>query len=123
MANLDVSELFDDPDFTDPITIIQRSASVGANGKNIILEECVPAIASVQSPNSDTLKRLPEAARLSDTKTFFTKTIVKVDSSDGGYSDIILWQGKRYQAVNVFQWDNWGAGWYKIDAMAEAPSV
>lgn len=122
MAGIDVSELFLDPDFVDPITIVQRQASVGANGKNIIVETPIKAVASVQSPNSDTLRRLPEAARLNDTKTFFTKTPVFADVS-GGYSYVILWQCRRYQVINVFPWDNWGGGWYKVDAMAEAPSI
>ena len=123
MADLDVSELFTDPDFTDPITVIQRTATVGENGKNIIVENCVSAIASVQSPNADTLKRLPEAARISGAKTFFTNTPVSADTNPGDYSDVIVWKCKRYQVINVFPWENWGAGWFKVEAIVEAPSI
>ena len=121
MARIDVTSIVMDPDFVDPIVILRNSETIGENGRNTVTGIEVNAFASVQTPNSETLKRLPESARLNDVKTFYTKTPIFVDSK-GGYADVIKWKGGHYQVINVMPWDNWGAGWYKVDAQFERAS-
>ncbi len=122
MALIDVSELMVDPDFVNQFSIIHRTANVNDSGENVITENTVSAIGSIQAGNGDTLKRLPEAARKEKAITAYTKTELRADNC-GGYSDIIVWQNQRYQVLIITPWGNYGAGWYMCDAILEKASL
>lgn len=118
MAKIDVSEVLDDPDFQDNITVIRRASVVGTNGRNAIVE--IPSIimAVVQAGSSETLKRLPDYAALSDTLTVYARYKF-IAYSDGQYSDIVLWNGRRYGVQVVSDHTNWGDGYARADCLIE----
>lgn len=123
MALIDVSELLSDPDFIDPFQVIRRSATVDSKGKNILTESApIDVEGSVQAGDGDTLKRLPDGAQLSSTITIYTQTPIYADPV-GGYGDIILWKGQRYQVENSMPWDNYGGGYFRVDCIQEKPSI
>lgn len=122
MAQLDVSEVLTDPMFLDPFTIIRRASTVNDLGRNVIVETTISAIGSVQAADGDTLAMLPEAARLSDVRNIFTRTVLIADVVSG-YSDLILWKGNRYQTLKVTPWGNYGSGWYKCVCVNEKASL
>lgn len=122
MAQLDVSEVLTDPMFLDPFIIIRRTSTVTDFGRNDITEEQINAIGSVQAADGDTLAMLPEAARLSDVRNIFTRTVLIADVA-GGYPDLILWKGNRYQTLKVTPWGNYGSGWYKCTCVDEKASL
>jgi hypothetical protein len=122
MANIDVTELFTDPDFVDPITIIRRAATVNDYGENVITESSISAVASVQSGDNDVINRLPDGIRVQDTITIYTNKEL-LTSQSGKYPDVILWDGVRHQVIGVTPWGNWGTGWYRADCIMEKPNA
>lgn len=110
MAQIDVSELLLDPDFVDPVSLIHRTATVSAQGKTVLEETTVATIGSVQPASAKEMVRIPEALRMSDVRKFWIKAEILSDG-DAQYPDIILYQGKRFQILNVETWLNYGQGW------------
>lgn len=111
MANIDVSELLSDPDFTDEVTLIKRSATTNAKGRNELTETASLITAVVQGPDSETLAKYPDLANWSDKISVWYAGELSAQSP-GGYSDVILWSGKRYEVKHVDEnYLNYGSGW------------
>jgi galactose-6-phosphate isomerase len=121
MALIDVSELLTDPDFTNTVTLIRRSSTVDTYGENTMVETSSSITAVVQgAANTESLERVPEGARLSDLIDVYYKGQLTAESP-GGYADIIVWQGKRYQVFEVVEdFTNYGAGFTKAVCKLEA---
>ena len=124
MALIDVSDLLRDPDFTNVVTLIRRSVSINGFGENVMSETSCPIVASVQGLNAEDIVKLPEGARLSDVITVFYRGDLQPESK-GGYSDIIVWQGRRYQVKTIDEnFINFGAGFTRaICVMEEVSNV
>jgi len=111
MASLDVSFLLTDPDFTDRVTRITRSSTINQWGEQQLAEIQDTITVVVQGTTSDTLNRLPDVANLSLGIEVWYKGQLNVEAA-GGYSDLIVWQGRRYQVVALLEdLMNWGQGW------------
>lgn len=120
MAQVDVSSLLLDPDFTDRVTLIRRTADVDENGELILSERQSRITVVVEAGDTETLLRFPEAARFSDLITVYYRGILTAEQV-GGYADIIIWHSKRYQVKEIAEdWSNWGPGWTKATCMVEA---
>lgn len=100
MAQIDVSELLDDPDFTDTVTLIRRAVTVNQYGESVITETPETITVVVQGSNTETLQRMPEGARLSDLIDVYYAGVLTVEQPNG-YADVIIWKGKRYQVFEV----------------------
>lgn len=123
MALIDVSDLLRDPDFTNVVTLIRRSVTVNGHGENVMTESACYITAVVQGDNTETLDKLPEGARLSDVITVYYRGTLTAERP-GGYADIIVWQGKRFQVKEVAEdFMNYGAGFTKAFCVLEAVSV
>lgn len=110
MALIDVSDLLRDPDFTNVVTLIRRTSTINGHGEHEMTESPCNIVASVQGINTEDLVRLPEGARLQDLITVYYRGELQAESK-GGYADIIVWQGHRYQVVTVDEsFMNFGAG-------------
>lgn len=118
MAEIDVTELLEDPDFTDPLILIHRAASVNNYGENVLVETEVETYGSVQPASGKTVQRLPEALRNENIFSFWLKGEIKSDGT-AVYPDLIYFNGKRYQVKNVFDWTNWGEGFSEGVCVAE----
>ena len=119
MALIDVSELLLDPDFADQAILIKRSLSVNANGEAVISEMELPVTVVIQGVNNKDLVKLPEGARLSDAITVFYAGQLQAESPDG-YSDIIVWCGRRYEVGPVTEnFMNHGAGFTRAICIGE----
>ena len=123
MALIDVSELLTDPDFTNSVTLIRRSSTVNSYGENVMTETSSTITAVVQGAGTESLERVPEGARLSDLIDVFYKGALHAESP-GGYADVIVWSGKRYQVAEVVEdFLNYGAGFTKAICKLEAAHV
>ncbi len=110
MAKIDVSFLLTDPDFTDQVTRIQRSSTVNEWGEQVITESTSTITAVVQGPSTEILARFPNLAQLSDAISVWYKGQLTAQKA-GGYSDVIVWSGKRYQVKEVSEdFASWGEG-------------
>ena len=123
MAQIDVSELLVDPDFTDRVTRIQRSSSVNGFGEHVLVETPSPIIAVVQSGDTDELTRMPDGLRLADIITVYYRGELSLESP-GGYADVIVWRGNRYVAKEMIQQNlNYGAGFTQAMCLLESATI
>lgn len=118
MARINVTELFADPDFADPMAIIRRSSTVTTRGENLVRESSTNSVGCIQPTDGKTLKRLPEALRNEQLVSFWFKGEVGT-TANCDYPSILLFRGRRYQIRHVFDWSNWGEGWSEGVCVAE----
>lgn len=121
MALVDVTELLVDPDFVDPVTIINRTPTVNDFGENTLVECQVDTWGSVQPAPTKTIMRLPDALRVADVSEFWVKGRIIADGTYK-YPDILVFNGKRYQVQTIQDFTNWGAGWCAGTCVVEKPS-
>jgi hypothetical protein len=121
MAQIDVTELLSDPDFVDPVTHISRTSLVNGFGEQILGESSVQTFGSVQPASGKVIQRLPEELRVANLSSFWLKGKILV-SEPGKYTDILVFNGRRYQVQMVFDWMNWGEGWCEGTCVAEVPA-
>lgn len=121
MAQIDVSDVLLDPDFIDPLKIINRTPVINLKGENRLVESCVDTFGSVQPASGKTLERLPDALRVPNVSSFWIKGRIIADGSCE-YPDVIVFNEKRYNVQVVFDWTNWGAGWCEGTCVVERPS-
>ena len=110
MAQIDVVELFTDPDFVDDIVLIRRSAAVSTLGENFIKETRFNSVGSIQPTDGKTLKRLPQSLQNENVSTFWFQGEIG-DTDSCKYPSILVFKGRRYQIRQVMDWTNWGGGW------------
>jgi hypothetical protein len=112
MAGIDVSELLNDPDFTDKVTLITRALTL-VDGRTSLVENIIPNLSmSIQPASGSDLKKLPEGARGSEALAVWYQGEL-ASLRQNGYSDIIVWNNKRYEVQHVEPYGNWGNGYYK----------
>jgi len=123
MARLDVSSILMDPDFADQATLIRRTSSINSFGEHVLAETSTVITAVVQTGDPEMLARLPDGARLSDTIQVWYRGLLQA-AQPGGYADVILWRGKRYQVHSVIEdFVNYGAGFTSAICLLEPVSV
>jgi hypothetical protein len=123
MALIDVSDILRDPDFTNVVTLIRRAVTINEHGENVMAETACYITAVVQGDAQEILEKLPDGARLSDAiMVYFRGTLTA--ERPGGYADIIVWNGRRYQVKEIAEdFHNYGAGFTKALCLLEAVSV
>ena len=113
MALIDVSELLTDPDFTNQVTLVRRLSTVNTYGENVMTESVSTITVVVQSLGKESLRRVPEGARLSGMIDVYYKGALYAEQP-GGYADIIVWGGNRYQVFELAEdFMNYGSGFTK----------
>lgn len=123
MARIDVSFLLTDPDFTNVVTLIRRTSTVNEHGENVLAETSCMIPVVVQGDLAESLERLPEGARLSDVISVYYRGDL-MPERPGGYADVILWNGYRYQVREIDEnYRNFGAGFTKALCVREAVNV
>lgn len=118
---LDVTELMSDPDFVGEMTQVSRVSRANEHGENIITECKVNTVGSVQPADGRMIERLPEAERIGNFMSFWMKGTI-VASAPGKYTDILVFQGQRFQVKTVFDWSTWGSGWCEGLCVAGVPA-
>lgn len=118
MGQIDVSDVIADPDFAGPMSIVRRTPSVNSLGENVISEYTFATTGSIQSASASSLQRIPDALRAPNMKSFWVRGEI-VTAGAGSYPDILVFNGKRFQVQNVFDWTNWGSGWSEGICIAE----
>jgi hypothetical protein len=110
MANIDVTEIFDDPDFMDEIEVRRPSTAVNADGvMQTTATRFAGVLASVQPASGKALMFLPEAQRTQGALQIWTKFQL-IAATPAGSGDYVLWQGQTYLIEVILPWSNYGAG-------------
>ena len=118
MADIDVTELMNDPDFVDSVSLIRRT-QVLSKGENTLTEAAaVPTTMSVQPVTPRDMNLLPEGVKLSEAKLIFFKGTLNSFEADG-YGDVIVHAGTRYTVQATDDYTEWGQGWQKGVAIRE----
>jgi len=112
MAQVDVSDILTDPDFLDTVTLIRRTPEVVSSvGRASFVETSSQVYMCVQGRKAETLTREPNDAWLTDAIDVYYAGVL-YGAAPGGYADVIVWRGKRYQVEAVVEnYSNYGAGW------------
>jgi hypothetical protein len=91
--------------FTEPIDIVRRTFTINQYGENSFTETTTSTMASVQPTPGKELDFLPDFALESETLTFFSLDPLYSQSTGGvGYSDIVVFNGNRYQIIKSKLW-------------------
>jgi hypothetical protein len=121
MSLVDVTELLGDPDFVGPMQQITRVTQVDGLGQNILTECCNDTFGSIQPISGREIFKIPESMRVANMMTFWIKGVIKA-TSPGKYSDILVFNGCRFQVMTVNDWSAWGQGYSEGACVAEVPS-
>lgn len=124
MALIDTSELLSDPDFCDTVGLIRRTATIGSNGRNVLAEATpLMVLMSVQGLKAGDFIRMPDLANFDSVIAVWYNGILIPDATTD-YSDIIVWNGKRYQVHKIDEdFSNFGGGFMKAFCTAENSNV
>ena len=118
MALVDVSFLCYDPDFADAGELITRVMTVNEWGEGELTETAMPIVASFQPATGEDLQRLPEAAQFTDAIVVYYAGELSPERA-GGYADVIVWRGRRYQVKTADPWGNYGQGYWRAVCVYE----
>lgn len=120
MPLLDVSELLTDPDFSDTIVLVRRSATVGNNGRLTAAVATETTMVAIVQPVGEDLVLTEESSRVSRFIEIICRERLRT-IHDGAVADIVRWQGQDYQVKSVADWSRWGAGF--SESVAELLAV
>lgn len=122
MAQVDVTELLSDPDFVDPIELVTRVTAINNFGENIIGEKTTPSVGCIQPADTATVEKLPDALRVGDIRSFWFKGVI-IAAAPGKYTSVLIFQGQRFQVLDVAPWSNFGEGYTEGLCVAEVPAA
>lgn len=109
MAQLDVSEVFDDDVLQDSFAVKRREQVVDNDGyaSNNVTDDEGFGVVCMASPND--LLRLPEEQRTTKTLSIVTRYPLRATAPDVS-PDLVGWQGSFFVVVNVEPYTHFGAG-------------
>jgi hypothetical protein len=115
MANLEVSDILLDPDFSQPVAIQRAAQGVTEQGLAVTSGTTAQIVACVVPAGSLELNRGMDAELLKGKIHVFTQ--FPLTSGDGQVgADIVIWQGRRYTVSAV---DEYAFGVGFVDATAD----
>lgn len=118
MADLDLSEIFSDPDLCDTFDVIRRSDAVDDRGRSSLTEQTISNIVGVVVPgDSGDLLRGDDKSTTSRMITISTMYRLR-GSGEGFQPDVIFYDGIRFTVKAVKVWTRLGAGFVKAVAVS-----
>jgi galactose-6-phosphate isomerase len=121
MADIDVTEILFDPDFSDEICLIDRVPTVDGFGRNILTEVKFDTVGCIQPASGKVIQRLPEDLRVANMSSFWLHAKI-IATAPGKYSSVLVFRGTRYLVQTVFDWSNFGEGFTEGICVAEVPA-
>lgn len=109
MAQLDLSDVVNDPDLAEPfgLTRIRRVQAVGNDGIAVDTEVSDAFQGVVTAGKGDTLARTPDGSRAAGNMTV-TSSFDLVPNDGDQDADIVVWQGRRYVVQSIADYRNFG---------------
>lgn len=121
MARIDVSEVINDPDFTEPAVHIVRAETVDANGYTQLVETHYSILVIPTSGDGDVSVKRPEGRSVFSTVRFYTAADLKPGEA-GRAPDVVEWRGNQYEVLSRSDWSTWGQGFTSASCQLLAPS-
>jgi galactose-6-phosphate isomerase len=109
MPLLDVTEVINEPLFTDPAIWLQRDVVIGQDGIAVITETASPIQVIPTAGDGSTRERDKDGAIVHHRQRFYTTAPLNAGTA-GRDSDRVIWRGRTYLVDSVGDWSVWGAG-------------
>ena len=118
MADLDVSDVLDDPDFWSTITVTRGVETVGSDGMGSITYGAPFTIQAVVYPAGAhlNLRRTAESDRVTGGIELITRAHLTEGNLDGTKPDKLSFQGRNYIVVTTNDWSIYGEGFFVVTA-------
>ena len=109
MASIDITELLDDPDFSDTFFLRRQHQNIDSSGLAHNAETSVACDGVCFPGGGNKLIRTRDGDRVEADMTIVTRTILH-DGRGGEPADNVEWMGLRYVVTLVEDYANWGGG-------------
>jgi len=113
MAEIDVSEVLQDPDFLNSFTFIRSVETVDANGRPVFAQTLLSAIGVIQPASGRAMELTPDATRTSEMLEIWTQVGLQ-EATEETAADIVIWENKHFVPVRNDDFDNWGQGYRHV---------
>ncbi|MES2587007.1 MAG: hypothetical protein V4536_08820 [Pseudomonadota bacterium] len=111
---IDISEVINDPDFTQPFQINRMFGSFVNEGEWLDSPVTLERIGVIQPTKAnDALQFLPEGERQSNAITIYCTQDVLMGDGQNQRSDTVLWNGSQYRVAYAKPWQQNGY-WFAI---------
>ena len=118
MAEVDVSELMEDPDFADEFKLVFQWSDVSTKGENMCVEEVRDIVGVRQPTGKNTIRRLPASLRKENVVSFWiTGSFPTTEKCR--YPTLVEYRESRYKVRLVIDWENYGFGWSEAVCVEE----
>ena len=101
---IDLSELTYDEDFCTTFSIEHETAGTWSRGVYSSQKEVVTVTGIVSPSNAADIETVEEGDRKHGLKTFYTNMLPFAVTNTLTTSDVIVWDGKRYKLLHVFDY-------------------
>ena len=128
MPALDVSDLLDDPDFVEAITVIRREQVVNSKGRTTIVPTVFEnVLASVQPKDTaiggNIISREADGSFRGSNLNVYTRfrlrSVSKTEADDVNYQpDVIIWNGDHFLVALTNDYSHYGAGFMHAECEA-----
>jgi hypothetical protein len=108
-VSMDIGFLLDNPRWSETITVKRRTVTVNDWGEGItnVVPRTISAI--VTPTGGKEVGITPEAERLSDSITIYTREpLLLANATTGGDEDIVVYHGQEWHATGGQDWGNFG---------------
>ena len=109
MASIDITELLDDPDFSDTFFLRRQHQNIDSSGLAHNAETSVACDGVCFPGEGNKLIRTRDGDRVESDMTIVTRTILRAGRG-GEPADNVEWMGQRYVVTLVEDYANWGGG-------------
>jgi hypothetical protein len=109
MPFLDLSDVLDDPDFTDTLLLTQETVTLDSHGRTVstpVRRNISGVVTSDRGRNRDLLA---EGQRISGSILVHTRTPL-TSGGEGRMADLLTWNGRDYIVATVDDYTRYGAG-------------
>ena len=120
MSLLDVTEIVNDPLFTEPAVWVQRTVVVGVDGIGVYAETQSNIYVVPTAGDGSILERGRDAGVVNHSSRFYT-TAPLAPGQHGRDADRLIWRGRTYQVRSVSDWSNWGVGFVSASCQLMPP--
>ena len=109
MAEIDVTDLLTDPEFTSTFDVTRNLESVNNAGFATITPTIYPGVVGVVLPAGLKLMRTYDASRMAGAITIYTQFTLLAGAGNNA-ADNIAYNGRAYTVTSVDDWSQFGNG-------------
>lgn len=109
MPLLDVSDMLDDEDFADDLTLTSRSVTIDGNGRGVTIETSTAITGVVTSDKGRNRDLIAEGQRVVGSILVHTRAQL-TSGGEGREADVVTWNARQYTVVSIDDYTRYGSG-------------